>query len=61
MIRWKDSNTGEVCTVIFSDYDPQLDITAVLVAYPEEEGVCQYEWCPVEEFFESFTPERMHS
>ena len=61
MNRWKDTNTNEQCTAIFSDFDAQLDLTAVLVAYPCEEGVCEYEWFPVEEFFVGFEPERMHS
>ena len=61
MNRWKDSNTNEQCTVIFTDFDEQLDLTAVLVAYPLREGVSEPEWFPVDEFFANFEPERMHS
>jgi hypothetical protein len=57
---WRETATGEMCRVQVTDYDPALNLFAVLVMYFGGE-VNEADWMDVEEFFSTHEPERMHS
>lgn len=58
---WRDKDTNETCHVVSADYDPVLDLTAVLVCYFGGEMEPEFLWFSAEEFFEEHVPERIHS
>lgn len=58
---WRDKDTNETCHVVLTDYDPALDLTAVLVCFFGTEVLPEFLWFSIDEFFEEHVPERMHS